>query len=328
LQESSNNIKLQEYRYDSSRNGGGISDLFSEYHRTMHVKLLITLGPNEKDNMVFFGGRNIHDGFVFKEAPDYSAFPDMVQYGSGKDENFAHWRDFEVKVASKLLAEKVASHYLTLWERDSQNFSMRSLNQNIAINKYVDENYFENENVSMIRHFVSVPYKDDEALERFYVSLFDSAEESLRLSTPYFHLTKPLGKALERAVARGVKVSVITRIDLKGDTADAILSEVNKGTINKFLKKIKIYEYTVPSEILHSKLVLIDNKFSFVGSVNLNKRSFIHDMENGIMIYNKSYNQKMNKIMDGYQANAREVNEKQKLTLWKEIIVGIFSKEL
>lgn len=328
LQESSSNIKLQEYRYDSSKNVGGISDLLSEYHRTMHVKLFITLGEREQDNLVFFGGRNIHDGFVFKDVPDYTAFPDMIHYGKGKDENFAHWRDFEVRVRSKMLAEKIAAHYLTLWERDSQNFTMRSLNQNIYIKKNIDSQYFENDDVSLIRHYVSIPYKDDESLERFYVKMFDSAEKSLRLSTPYFHLTKPLGVALERAVARGVKVSVITRLDLKGDTADIILSEVNKGTINKFLNKIKVFEYTVPNEILHSKLVLIDDKFSFIGSVNLNKRSFIHDMENGIMIYNKSYNSKMNKIMDAYQANAREVNEKQKLSLWKEIIVGLFSSEL
>lgn len=330
LQESSNNIKLQEYRYDSSKNGGGLPDLLSEYHRTMHVKLMITLGERKEDNMVFFGGRNIHDGFVFKDVPDYSAFPEMVQYGSGKDkdESYAHWRDFEVRIRSKNLAEKIATHYLTLWERDSQNFTMRSINENINVNKFVDPQFFENDDIGLIRHFVSIPYKDDEALERFYINLFDSAEKTLRLSTPYFHLTKPIGEALERAVARGVDVSVITRIDLKGDTADAILSEVNKGTINKFLHKIKIFEYTVPNEILHSKLVLIDDKFSFVGSVNLNKRSFIHDMENGIMIYNKSYNKKMNKIMDTYQTNAREVNEKQKLTLWKEIIVGLFSSAL
>jgi phosphatidylserine/phosphatidylglycerophosphate/cardiolipin synthase-like enzyme len=329
LQESSNNIKLQEYRYEASKNGGGLSDLFSEYHRTMHVKLLITLGVKEEDNLVFFGGRNIHDGFVFKEAPNYSAFPNMVQYGSEKnsDESYAHWRDFEVRINSKLLAEKIASHYLTLWERDSQNFSMRSLNQNININKYVDENYFENIDVSLIRHLVSIPYKDDESLERFYVNLFDSAEESLRLSTPYFHLTKPLADAIDRAVTRGVKVSVITRIDLKGDTASIILSEVNKNAINKFMNKVKIFEYTVPSEILHSKIVLIDNKFSFIGSVNLNKRSFVHDMENGIMIYNKAYNAKMNKIMDTYQENSREVSEKQKLSLWKEIVVGLFTNE-
>lgn len=328
LQESSNNIKLQEFRYDSSGNGGGLSDFISQFHRTMHVKLFITLGDAERDNIVFFGGRNIHDGFVFKEVPNYSALPELVQYGDGKDESFAHWRDFEVRIRSKQLAEKVASHYLTLWERDSNKFTMRSINQNININKNVDPEFFEQKDQTLIRHLVSIPYKDEKALEDFYINLFNSAEKSLRLSTPYFHLTKPIGDALQNAVARGVEVSLITRIDLKGDTADAILSEVNKGTINKFINKIKIFEYTVPNEILHSKLVLIDDKFTFVGSVNLNKRSFIHDMENGIMIYSKSYNQKMNKIMDTYQVTAREVNEKQKLTIWKEIIVGLFSKEL
>ncbi len=140
LQESSNNIKLQEYIYDASGNGGGIGDKLSEFHRTMHVKLFITLGNDEKNNIVFFGGRNIHDGFVFKEVPDYSALPQLVQYGTGKgkDESFAHWRDFEVKITSRNLAESVAAHFLTLWERDSDRFTMRSINQNIDVKKDLD----------------------------------------------------------------------------------------------------------------------------------------------------------------------------------------------
>ena len=330
LQESSNNIKIQEYRYDAAGNGTGLIGVFNEFHRTMHVKLLVTLSENAQNNMVFFGGRNIHDGFVFKDIPDYTNYPQMDQYGTGKgkDESYAFWRDFEVKIKSKELAEKIATHYLTLWDRDSKHFDVRSINQNINVPKLINNEYFKNANHALIRHIISVPFKDDEMLEKFYINMFDSAEKSLRLSTPYFHLTKNIGLALERAVARGVEVSVITRIDLHGDTSDVILSEVNKGTINKFLHKIKIFEYTVPNEILHSKLVLIDDKFSFIGSVNLNKRSFVHDMENGIMIYSKDYNQKMNKIMDSYQKNARVIDELQKLTLWKEIIVGVFSSDL
>ena len=132
---------------------------------------------------------------------------------------------------------------------------------------------------------------------------------------------------MERAVNRGVEVSLITRIDLSGDTAAIILGEVNKAGINRFLKKIKIYEYTEPGVILHSKIILVDGKMSFIGSVNLNKRSFIHDMESGVMIYNPAYNQKINAIMDGYRKQTREVTEKQKIALWKRVVIGIFDQE-
>ena len=66
---------------------------------------------------------------------------------------------------------------------------------------------------------------------------------------------------------------------------------------------------------------------SFIGSVNLNKRSFVHDMESGMMIYSPSYNQKMNSIMDVYLKQTRVVEEKQKIALWKRVVIGLFDKE-
>lgn len=328
LVESSNNIKFQEFRYDSE--GGGLWDHLSELHRTMHVKLLITLSDNPADNVVYIGGRNIHDGFVFVKTPDHSQFPELLQYGSakGSDEGFAPWRDYEMRIRSKDLATQVAAHFMTLWQRDSQSLYVRSINQNTVTKRIADPNYFErNTDSALIRHFMSVPYKDDDALEKLYIDTFDSAQKTIRLSTPYFRPTKKLGEAMQRAVARGVEITLITRIDLSGDTAAIILSEVNKAGINRFLNKIKIYEYTEPGVILHSKVILVDGKLSIIGSVNLNKRSFVHDMESGVMVYNPAYNQKMNAILDVYHQQSREVTEKQKIALWKKVVIGLFDEE-
>ena len=328
LVESSNNIKFQEYRYDS--NDSTLLDEINEFHRTMHVKLLITLSDNPADNFVFIGGRNIHDGFVYVKTPDHSAFPELIQYGDKKDsdEGFAPWRDYEMRIRSKNLATEIASHYMALWGRDSQSFYVRSINQNIVTKQSVDSKYFEkSEETALVRHFMSVPFRDDEALEKLYIDIFDSAEKTIRLSTPYFRPTKKLGEAMSRAVERGVDITLITRIDLKGDTAAIILSEVNKAGINRFLNKIKIYEYTEPGVILHSKIILVDGKMSIIGSVNLNKRSFVHDMESGVIIYNREYNTKMNSILDVYYQQAREVTEKQKIALWKRVVIGLLDEE-
>lgn len=328
LVDSSNNIKYQEFRYESQ--GNGIWDQISEIHRTMHVKLLITLADNPANNIVFIGGRNIHDGFVYTKTPNHSAYPELIQYGDKKsdDEGFAPWRDYEMQIRSKTLASQIASHYMTLWDRDAQSFYVRSINQNVVTSRNADPRYFDRaSDTALVRHFMSIPYKDDEALEKLYSDFFDSAEKSIRLSTPYFRPTKRLGEAMARAVARGVDITLITRIDLSGDTADIILSDVNKAGINKFLNKIKIYEYTEPGVILHSKVILIDGKVSIIGSVNLNKRSFVHDMESGVIIYNPNYNKKMNSILDVYYEQAREVTEKQKIALWKRAIIGLFDEE-
>jgi hypothetical protein len=45
------------------------------------------------------------------------------------------------------------------------------------------------------------------------------------------------------------------------------------------------------------------------------------------MIYNPAYNKKMNEILDVYRNQTREVTEKQKVALWKKVVIGLFDTE-
>ncbi|WP_347357605.1 phosphatidylserine/phosphatidylglycerophosphate/cardiolipin synthase family protein [Bdellovibrio sp.] len=318
------NIQLQELKYQVPA-GGSLGDRFDRLHRSMHVKLLLTMSKSQpQNNVAFIGGRNIHDGFIFKTPYDYSN-PDMVNYVKG-DESFVHWRDFEFKIHSKDFTEKVAAHFLTIWDRDAKTMQFRSININLPLASQASPAYFNNRE-PLIRHYVSVPYKDEQRLIDLYVEMLDSAKKKIMISTPYFRPPKPIFEALERAAARGVDVTVITRLDLKGDTVDWILSESNKPTVNKLYQKIALYEYTEPKVILHSKIVLIDDVFSFLGSVNWNKRSFFHDMENGTMIYGAAYNREMTDIYNQYKRDSRLIEERLKRNYFKALIVGIFDTE-
>ena len=179
----------------------------------------------------------------------------------------------------------------------------------------------------MIRHFMSFPYKDNHSLEVFYSDMVDSAEKSVKISTPYFRPTEMFTAALNRAVKRGVDVTLITRLDLSGDTVDWLLSDANKAGVNQFWDKIKIYEYTEPKVILHSKIVLVDGKFSFIGSVNLNKRSFFHDLENGAMIYSPEFNQRMENIYAVYMKDSKRITGKLQTSPLKKVILDMFDTE-
>jgi cardiolipin synthase len=275
---------------------------------------------DERLNTAIVGGRNIHDGFVFKDAVDLSKYPDLVQYPV--DESYAYWQDMEYQITDSQMVKSMLSHYMTLWELDGLTFYQRSVNLNIPTAKQVQPTYFEQKE-PLVRHLMSIPFKDQQSLERFYVDMFDSAQKEIHLSTPYFNITKPISDAISRALERGVKMSLITRLDLKGDTVDFILSDVNKKAVNKFKDKFQVFEYTVPNEILHSKVVLVDGKLAFVGSVNLNRRSFIHDTENGILVYSSEFYQKMFDILGTYMKTSRLVKDKQKLKFINKMILSI-----
>ncbi|XGC81829.1 phosphatidylserine/phosphatidylglycerophosphate/cardiolipin synthase family protein [Bdellovibrio bacteriovorus] len=324
LMAENGNIKAMLYRYDNDSKSGG---KFHELHRTNHVKIFLTLSSSDpKANKVVLGGRNIHDGFLLRTVPNHSKYPSLINYP--KDEAFVHWRDFEFTVESKEFTEKVASQFYSLWMQDTDSFHVRPTTVQLSSPNRLTSKYFETANEKpLVRHYLSIPYKDNQTLEDFYADLIDSAQKKVLISTPYFRPLKKVGDALQRAADRGVQVTLLTRLDLKGDTADLILSAVNKDGVNRFKDTFKVYEYTEPKIILHSKLIMIDDELSFLGSVNLNKRSFIHDMENGALIYSPALAKRMENIYKVYLQQSRPITEKQKVWLWQKLVIGIFDSE-
>jgi cardiolipin synthase len=313
------NIKFIQYKFDNKQKGGA---WISEFHRTNHVKLFIAYSKeNPKDSMVIVGGKNIHDGFVFKTPVDVSKFPEIVNYVEG-DESWAYWRDFEMVIKGQSFIEDVVRHYMSFYHINKENLVMKITNVPVQVEDA------QAAPKKTMRHYVSIPFKDEPNLNIFYARLIDSAKKSLLISSPYFRPVKEIADALERAVARGVDVSIITRLDLEGDTADFILGAVNKDGVNQFYKKVKVYEYIEPKVILHSKLVMVDDEISFISSVNLNKRSFYHDLENGVVVNDPSFTKTMSKLYSDYLKISKQLTEEQKIVFWKRWIIKIFDKVL
>lgn len=294
------NIRLDKFKY---KNPGGLTakatNLITDKFRDMHIKLFITLSDeNEANNAIVFGGRNIHDGFLYAEKPDHTKHPELVQYG--KDDNFVHWNDFEAKITSKELAESTAAQLEGFFGRNRATQAMRPFTEHAPGAAPAPKNAF--------RHFISVPYADDHALEKQYIEMIDAAKSSIKFSSPYLRPTPKLTAALQRAAKRGVDITIQTRVELTGDTQAWLYEEVNKESINKLYKDAKIYKWKENS-ILHSKFLLVDSKAAMIGSVNMSRRSFIQDVENGFVIENEAVTQKMEKIFDGYVAKSELIEK-------------------
>lgn len=317
------NVKYHAFKYPGKiRNGVG--DKFNALHRTNHIKAFITLSEaNPELNTVILGGRNIHDGFVFKTPVDHKKYPEMVNYVGG-DESFVHWLDLDIEIKSPSFARAVARQVLSIWNSDVNSTLFQPTNIQLTIETATtDKPESVKTSPVTLRHLYSSPYRDNYALEKFYVEMFNSAKDSIKIVSPYLRLTNNLHQAIMDALARNVKIEIYTRIDLKGDTAALILTDVNKAAINKLKDMISIYEWTEPGVILHSKLIVIDNDLSFIGGINMNKRSFIHDFENGVLIHSQKVNTDFKNIINIYKEGSRLVTEEQSTKWWTGIIIFI-----
>ncbi|MBM2715620.1 phosphatidylserine/phosphatidylglycerophosphate/cardiolipin synthase family protein [Mesorhizobium caraganae] len=298
------NVELQEYRWRADQ-GAPIDEQLSQLHKTHHVKMLATLAENPTRSRVIIGGRNVHDGFLFHKPIDLSRYPNLEQYGKtdGFSLNYySNWSDFDIEFADPATVEILAAHLSTLWLRDADTNIIRPFSIPVRTDGRRPP--------GTVRHFISVPYEDNHALETYFVELIDTAQHHIEIVNPYLNLTPKLSLAIERALARGVRIDIIGRIDLKGDIGGKLLTALNKLFVEKYGDRINIREFKAPDVVLHSKIMMIDERLVTISSVNLNNRSFFHDLENGMMVLDPAFYTRMKPVYDDYVAHSNPVSTK------------------
>ncbi|UXR65497.1 phosphatidylserine/phosphatidylglycerophosphate/cardiolipin synthase family protein [Bdellovibrio bacteriovorus] len=314
LQQGLPNIKVQYYKYTlSDQNNGGWLDKF---HRVNHTKLIIGHSSSDpKASFLITGGRNIRDSYIFSDTPFYKAYKFLKNYGDG-EEDYIYYDDFEIEIRGYSFVKSVMAQMLAFWMRDPESQRYRSTNVNVpkeASMAQVTRLRTLPDSTPLVRHITSMPYFDGYQLEKFYIDMFDSAQSELLLTTPYFRPSVAISAALDRAVQRGVKVKIITRIHLAGDGTPRIAEDVNKQGINRHLKDVEIYEWTQNNSIMHAKILVIDKKLSFISSVNMNRRSFIHDTESGVLILHAKTAMEMRKEALDYISKGRRITASEKV---------------
>ncbi|WP_167480879.1 phospholipase D-like domain-containing protein [Mesorhizobium waimense] len=298
------NVELQEYRWRADQ-GAPIDEQLSQLHKTHHVKMLATLAEDPGRSRVIIGGRNIHDGFLFHKPVDLSRYPQLQQYGKtdGFSLNYySNWSDFDIEIADRATVKTLAAHLSTLWLHDADT--------NISRPFSIPVRSRGRQPSGVARHFISVPYEDGHALENYFVELIDTAEHHIQIVNPYLNLTPKLALAFDRALARGVKIDIVGRIDLKGDIGGKFLTALNKLFVEKYGDRIDIREFKAPDVVLHSKIMMIDERLVTISSVNLNNRSFFHDSENGMTVLDPAFYRRMKPVYDDYLSHSNPVSTK------------------
>lgn len=106
------------------------------------------------------------------------------------------------------------------------------------------------------------------------------AQERVWLTTAYLVPRRTLLQTLQFAASRGVDVRLL--IPQKSDVwLERILSDAYAGWLVR--KGVRVFRYE--TTILHAKETIID-EWATIGSMNLNHRSFLHDLELNLELQN------------------------------------------
>jgi cardiolipin synthase A/B len=147
------------------------------------------------------------------------------------------------------------------------------------------------------------------------------AQKSVKIITPYFIPDQTLMTSLHAAALRGVSVEIVVPEHSNILFVDWVM-EANYPRIIEH--GIKIYKNKRPFD--HSKIVLIDDVWSFIGSTNWDARSLEFNFEINLECFDTNLNTQLTELFESKKFNAERVLEEdvRGLSIYKKVRNNLF----
>jgi putative cardiolipin synthase len=293
---------------------------FGRLDHRMHNKAMVV------DNRVaIVGGRNIADEYF------------------GLDDS-ANFRDLELLLGGTVV-QTISDAFDTYWN-DRWSFPIESISHEVASSEQLadarriadksvhvhDEEPADKQRAAWLKIvdtadtgkailFVDEPPEDnpknrDEApvlVANKLIELFDHATSEIVIVSAYLIPTPHLEGAVERAVARGVRVRILTNSIASNNHLSA--HSAYRNHIDTLLEHgVELHEVRTDAEnrgrymltpigrktlALHAKALIIDNDKVFVGSANLDPRSLRINTEMGFLVVSDAFNRTVRNALEG-----------------------------
>ncbi len=112
------------------------------------------------------------------------------------------------------------------------------------------------------------------SMRKAYLQAIHNAKHTIRITNAYFIPDRLVRRALRGACRRGVDVQLL----FAGATDVKVVQYASRALYQKLMRfGVQIYEWT--ERILHAKTAVIDGSWCTIGSFNLDRRSFLHNLE-------------------------------------------------
>lgn len=211
--------------------------------------------------VAFAGGLNIGDEYA----------------GVGK---FHYWRDVGVRIEGDAVYE-LSRLFSESWHSESSSLPLSSYDIGVHA-AYGDDD---------LAIVSGGPHHNRSRIRDAFRMAIAGAVKSIKIETPYFVPGPTIIRALLRAARRGVKVELI--LPAKSDIP--LVRVVNRSSYATLIKGgIEIFERE--GTILHGKVMLIDGRWSVIGSANLDQRSFHRNFEVNVIVSSSDFGRQVNEM--------------------------------
>ncbi|MFV0211241.1 cardiolipin synthase [Empedobacter falsenii] len=244
-----------------------------------HRKILIVDGQK-----AFIGGINISDKYI-------------NQNGEKSPNNEVYWRDTSVMIEGEAINNLQLHFYLNWMMTEGNKFNISDPNY------FFDSKNTNFDDMATVSYGLSSPGSDVHSAMEAMILAITLAQKKVQLCTPYFIPSDEFKTALMIAVSAGVEVELI--IPKKGDSI--IVQQASLSFLKPLMKRgVKVYLYE--KGFIHSKTITVDDKLAFIGTVNLDFRSFMINFEITSVIENDILLNEMNTNFEIDRNNSELLN--------------------
>ena len=142
-----------------------------------------------------------------------------------------------------------------------------------------------------------------DGLLQMFLTLINSAEQELILTTPYLVPDDAIIRAFRGAAARGVAVRLIVP-----EKVDSFLTRYATRSYYDDLLDIGIEIYLYRGGLLHTKSIMVDGSRSMFGTVNLDMRSFWLNYEVSLFVYDTGFASELHDLQQTYLRESVQID--------------------
>jgi cardiolipin synthase A/B len=281
----------------------------SKYGFGMHRKIMIIDHNVVGSQITVLGGKNFGDNYSHLK----EELPSDASEEAKRADQLGRWRDTDIKVTGPF-ALQAAKLFAEQWNRAlkiNAAFNRRFKSLTVPVESLATQNVSSKSQMVLADQNPSsdLPKKFSDPIYLATLKMVNQATRSIDISNAYFILTDPLYRALKEAVKRGVKVRVHCNSKASMDQADLPLL----GPIGRSLKEIlhldgqhkRAEVYLQSTRTLHSKYLVVDSRFGWIGSYNIHPRSSRYESESVGIFFGDDIGSKFQAMFDRDIADGR-----------------------
>lgn len=261
--------------------------------RRIGVEVLIFNPVHHYVNRLYFNYRDHRKIACIDGDTAYTGGANIADEYANITERFGYWKDDGIRLEGQA-CWTLTREFIYMWER--MGGAMQQ-----------EHDYYRPQSSAAGQGFVQ-PFVDGpdsnpvSSAEDAFLQLIGGAKHMVYITSPYLAIDESMEKALCMAAGSGVDV----RLMMPGIPDHKFAFMVAESYFGELLDHgVKIYRFT--PGLLHGKTVLADREAAFVGSVNMDYRSFQLHFECGTLLYGAPALETLLEDMDGIMEKSRQV---------------------